>query len=441
MKILKLLFAFAFVATLSLSTASCGGDDDSPKKEQGGGDQGGGGGSQDGGGGSQGGGDQDTSDMTESEKKNFVDATARELVDYIKADDFKAVTDLGQYVRENMTGSTNRSSKTDVIEDFFEAAVEACTNYSDTYIKRLFYMSRFSAEFSYQGGTWVQTGTPTNALRFNFTDKNGQTCVAEAVGSGNEVEVHASIFDDEHRRYDSNWNIYYQKEEFRFKVPEKVNVKLTQGNKSLIDIEVKISIAGGEFLYNSSAVNTTMNANIVGYNIVLEKAYYNGGRDVGVSVKVSKNSTMLVSANVSANVRFDSDGEFQSADHGNVKVDLLGKVQVKGTVDDFNKMRDLDKRINSESTEADVKDIANQMNKQFDIGIYFNNGSTRQAYLQAYPFLEKKSYYERWKIEPVIYFDDGTSYSTFEALGDDSRFNELVKKVKNLVTDFENLVK
>ena len=115
MKILKLLFAFAFVATLSLSTTSCGGDDDSPKKEQGGGDQGGG---DNNGGGSQGGDDNNgggTGNMSESEKKNYVDATARELVDYIKADDFKAITDLGQYVRENMTGSTNRSSKTDVI--------------------------------------------------------------------------------------------------------------------------------------------------------------------------------------------------------------------------------------------------------------------------------------------------------------------------------------
>ena len=441
MKILKLLFAFAFVATLSLSTTSCGGDDDSPKKEQGGGDQGGG---DNNGGGSQGGDDNNgggTGNMSESEKKNYVDATARELVDYIKADDFRAITDLGQYIRENLTGSTNRSSKTDVIEDFFEAAVEACTNYSDTYIKRLFYMSRFSAEFSYQGGIWVQTGTPTNALRFNFTDKNGQACVAEAVGSGKEVEVHASIFDDEHKRYDSNWNLYYQTEEFRFKVPEKVNVKLTQGNKTLIDIEVKISIAGGEFQYGSDAVSTTMNANIVGYKIELEKAYYNGGKDAGVSVKVSKNSTMLVSVNASANVRFGNNGEFQSADKGNVKVDLLGKVQVKGTLDDFNKMQELDNRITKESTESEVKDVANQMNKQFDIGVYFNNGSTRQAYLQAYPFLEKKSYYERWRIEPVLYFDDGTSYSTFEALGDDSRFNELVEKVKKLVTDFENLVK
>lgn len=446
MKILKLLFAFAFVATLSLSTTSCGGDDDSPKKEQGGGDQGGG---DNNGGGSQGGDDNNgggTGNMSESEKKNYVDATARELVDYIKADDFKAITDLGQYVSENLTRSTNRSSKTDVIEDFFEAAVKLSKlEETNTYIKRLFLLSNFSAEFSYESGVWTKARTtPENTLRFNFYDKNGQACVAEVVGSGKKVEVHASVFDEKHKYYDySSYPYYttYRTEENRFEVPEKVNVRLTQGNKSLIDIEVKISIAGGEFQYNSSAVNTTMNANIVGYKIELEKAYYNGGKDAGVSVKVSKNSTMLVSATASANVRFDSDGEFLSADHGNVKVDLLGKVQVKGTLDDFNKMRDLDKRINSESTEADVKDIANQMNKQFNIGIYFNNGSTRQAYLQAYPFLEKKSYYERWKIEPVIYFDDGTSYSTFEALGDDSRFNELVKKVKNLVTDFENLVK
>ncbi len=430
MKILKLLFAFTFAISMSLSTTSCGGDDDGEKKPgtETGDNQGG-----------------NQGELTESGKKEFIDATARELVDYVKADDFKPITDLGQYVREDLTRSTNRSSKTDVIEDFFESAIDLCTilNTPEN-IKRLFLMSRFSAEFSYQSGTWVKTGTPTNTLRFNFTDKNGQPCVAEAVGSGSEVEVHASIFDDSHKVYNyRDYTYYNQIEENRFKVPEQVNVKLTQGNNVLANIQVNINVntTNGEFKYNANNVSATMNANIVGYNIVLSRAYYNGGSSAGVDVSVSKNNVMLVKANVTANVRFDEDGEFVSAGNGNVNVDILGKVQVKGTLDDFNKIRDLDKNVTRESSESEVKDIANQMNKQFNIGVYFNNGSTRQAYLQVYPFLEKKSYYERWKVEPVICFGDGSSYSTFESLGDDSRFSELTKKIEKLVTDFENLVK
>ena len=426
MKVSKILFALTFAVAMSLSMTGCGGDDSS---DGGNGGSGGGGGTA----------------MTESEQKEYIDKTGRELVDKINADDFKPITELATFVDENLTRTaTNRSSKTDALEDFFEAAVDMCTlENTKEHIRRLFEMSKFSAEFSYRNGEWVKTGTPNNTLRFNFNDKNGQPCVAEAVGSGSEVVVHASVFDDKHKRYDytNGYTSYTQTEENSFKVPEQVNVKLTRGNSILVDIQVNINVSGGEFKYNAGNASVTMNANIVGYSITLSRAYYNGGNNAGVDVTVSKGGELLVKAIASANVRINEDGEFVSAGNGNVNVDILGKVQVRGTVDDFNKVRDLDKQINSESSEAEVKNVADQMNKQFNIGVYFNNGSTRQAYLQAYPFLEKKSYYERWRIEPVLYFDDGTSYSTFEALGDDSRFNELVEKVKKLVTDFKNLVK
>ena len=100
-----------------------------------------------------------------------------------------------QYVSNNLTRGVSSSSPTRVIEDFFEAAFNSCTlTNTDTYIKRLFVMSYFSAEFNYRNGAWEKSSTtPTNTLRFNFPDKNGQSCVAEVVGSGTETEVHAAF--------------------------------------------------------------------------------------------------------------------------------------------------------------------------------------------------------------------------------------------------------
>ena len=431
MKTVRFLFALALAVAMSLSMAGCGGDDSSDGGTSGGGNNNPGG--------------NTNTTMTESEKKEFIDKTGRELVDKINTDDFKPITDLGKYVREDLTRSTNRSSKTQAIEDYIDLAISAClVKQNPEILIRLFTMTAFSREFSFLDGMWEEIGRPINTLRFNFPDKNGQPCVAEAVGSGREVEVHASIFDDSHKVYNNEDYTYYtQKEENRFKVPEQVNVKLTQGNSVLANIQVNINVntTDGEFKYNANNISVTMNANIVGYHIVLSRAYYNGGSNAGVDVSVSKNNEVLLKANVTGNVRFDEDGKFLSAGNGNVYVDILGKVQVKGTLDDFNKVRDLKEKINRESTEEEVKTVADQMNTQFNIGVYFNNGSTRQAFLKAYPFHEKKSYYERWDIEPVVCFDDGTSYSTFAALGDDTRFKELIKKVENLITEFEDLVK
>lgn len=447
MKTLKLLFALAFAVTLSLSTTACGGDD-GPGTEKGGGnggDNGGGNGGDNGGGnggGENGGGNEN---MTESEKKEFVDKTAQKLVAQINAEDFRKITDLAQYVSNNLTRGVSSSSPTRVIEDFFEAAFNSCTlTNTDTYIKRLFVMSYFSAEFNYRNGAWEKSSTtPTNTLRFNFPDKNGQSCVAEVVGSGTETEVHASIFDDTKWRYENYYpyNRYQVTTENRIKVPQKINVKLTQGNSALASINVTINVSSGEFKYNSSALETSLNADIVGYKINLSKAFYNGGNNAGVDLTVSKGNTMLVKANASTNIRLNESGKFVSAGNANVNIDVMGEVQAKGTLDDFNKIDELMKRAdNAKYEETTYKNTVDQINKQFNIGIYFNGNNTRQAYIQYYPFLSKKYYDEYWKAEPVIYFDDGTSYSTLKEFGNDTRFSELIQKVKDLITDFKSLV-
>lgn len=437
MKTLKLLFALAFAVTLSLSTTACGGDD-GPGTEKGNGGNGGGNG-----GGENGGGNEN---MTESEKKEFVDKTAQKLVAQINAEDFRKITDLAQYVSNNLTRGVSSSSPTRLIEDFFEAAFNACTlKNTDTYILRLFAMSYFSAEFNYRNGAWEigSSTTPTNTLRFNFPDKNGQSCVAEVVGSGTETEVHASIFDDTKWRYQDYppYNRYQVTTENRIKVPQKINVKLTQGNSALASINVTINVMintnSGEFEDNSSsALETSLNADIVGYKINLSKAFYYDG-NAGVDLTVSKGNTMLVKANASTFIR----GRGKYVSNANVNIDVMGEVQAKGTLDDFNKIDELMKRAdNAKYEETTYKNTVDQINKQFNIGIYFNGNNTRQAYIQYYPFLSKKYYDEYWKAEPVIYFDDGTSYSTLKEFGNDTRFSELIQKVKDLITDFKSLV-
>ena len=80
MKHLKLLVVFAFAVTMSLSMTGCGGDDSS----EGGNGNGG-------------------TVMSESEQKEYIDVTGRELVNKINADDFKPITELAKFVDENLT--------------------------------------------------------------------------------------------------------------------------------------------------------------------------------------------------------------------------------------------------------------------------------------------------------------------------------------------------
>lgn len=90
MKSLKLLFASAFAVAISLSSCSSSSDD--------------------GGNGGPGPSDQEG-------QKEYVEQTATELMNEIKASDFQPVVDLVEYVKKNLTRAS--SSKTDAIDQWF----------------------------------------------------------------------------------------------------------------------------------------------------------------------------------------------------------------------------------------------------------------------------------------------------------------------------------
>lgn len=419
MKVFRLFFSLAVAVTLSMAATSCGDDNDSDA-----GKSGGSGGSE--------------SSLSESQKKEYIDQTGRELVGKISAEDFRPITDLGQYVHDYLTDSKN---ETKAVSDFFEAATNLCTlQDTKTYVKHLFAMSYFSAQFEYKNGAWEKVGTEQGQLRFSFYDRNGQPCVAEMTAVGSEKEVHASIFDVKDWRYDYYMGYYKKTTENRILLPSAITVKITQGNAILADIYVSFEVPAGEFEYTSNNAAVTLNATIMGYSITLE-GNYNGSKDAAIRLSVGKRNETWVKANASSNLRLDSNGEFISAGNTNLTIDVLGKVQIKGTVDDVNKVRDMVEGVDRNTTESEVKNRVEQINQQMHVNVYFDGNDTRQAFIQSYPFYEKRSYYNTWKIEPVICFGDGTSYSTFEEFGNDSRFKDLIKKVEQLVTDFEHLVK
>jgi hypothetical protein len=421
MKALRLFFSLAVAVALSMAATSCGDDKDSDSGKSGDG-------------GSQG----TESGLSESQKKEYIDQTGRELVGKINADDFRTITDLGQYVHDYLTDSKNEVK---VVNDFFESAFNLCTlEENKTYVKRLFAMAYFSAQFEYRNGSWVKVGTEQNVLSFSFTDRNGQPCMAELTATGDEREMHASFFDTKDWHYDYYAGYYKTTEENHVKVPSIITLKILQGNAILASINATLKVPAGEFQYDSDAASTAIDATIMGYRVNLESEY-NGGKNAAIRLTVSKKGETLVSANASSNLRLDNNGEFISAGNANIVIDVLGKVQAKGTVDDINKVRDLVEGVGRNTSESEVKSRVEQVNQQVHLAVYFDGNDTRQAFIKTYPFYEKHSYYNTWKIEPVICFGDGTSYSTFEEFGNDSRFKELIKKVEQLVTDFEHLVK
>jgi hypothetical protein len=76
-----------------------------------------------------------------------------------------------------------------------------------------------------------------------------------------------------------------------------------------------------------------------------------------------------------------------------------------------------------------------------DVNMYFDNTSTKQATVKLEPFQEDDWYgYRYWESEPVIYFQDGTSYSTFEAFFDADDFGNSVNAFEKLIERYRNML-
>ena len=124
-----------------------------------------------------------------------------------------------------------------------------------------------------------------------------------------------------------------------------------------------------------------------------------------------------------------------------VKVDVMGKVQLQGTLSRIHKLVDyLEKMDDNEENEQEFKSYMTQVNGLMNLGVFYDNTSTRQARVVLEAFEDDYGYYDDekyWYAEPVIHFYDGTSYSTMSAFFDEDDFKRLVDTFEDLVDAYD----
>lgn len=424
MKYFKLLFVAIFAFALSATFISCGGDDssdrgnnniDNPDNGQG----------------------TVSNALSEDEQKNILEQTARELIAEINASDFQAITDITDYVNYNMSSSR----QTEALDNWLEAAMKLTNgDNSNGVIKAVYLASNFTGAFSFNGKQWEQTRKGGNNLQFTFPDKNGTSCVLLIETSGNTYRIHHGSFDN----YEYDWRTYTEtRYENTIGVPENVSAKLTQGSKTLASVTVHTVInSSTDINLARDVAEVTINASVSNYTITIDKAIYRGGSTASANVVLQKGSKTLISATVSADIKLNSEGEVSSFGKAQVYADALGKVQLNGQISDYDRFTSYTQMADKDwANETNFKKDVDNINSLLNVGLYFNGSNTRMSYLQYYPF--KYSYYgeEEWYAVPVIYFRDGSAYSTIESFFDERTYSTVITRFNNLVRDFEHLVK
>ena len=126
-----------------------------------------------------------------------------------------------------------------------------------------------------------------------------------------------------------------------------------------------------------------------------------------------------------------------------VKLDVLGKLQVQGTITDVRGfVRKMEKAEDNETKESAFKSYVSQANELIDINLFYDGNSTIQAYVKLEPFREEGWYDGEtwWEAEPVIYFYDGSSYSSLEAFFNEYDFEDVIEAFEELIEDYEDMI-
>lgn len=460
------LFVLGMAFSLSSTLVSCGGDDDSsdpivnpdpitpqePSQNEG---------------------------MTPLQQKERLDVIAKEFMNLTPASDFQNIANLYNYISDTYTDNYDWDTVGDWASDIFELLKESLGttnkeqdkgswgeyNYIYTNYKAVLMASNFTGHFTANNNKW--TLSKADDLQFIFKDQNGKECVLKLETSGNVKKVYVGNVDDWVRyesSYDNDYyigNDYYDRTQLTIGVPENVVVTLTQGGSQVVKTTVKVnlgSISNERFDISKNELTATTLVELNnGYKFNVSQVAYSGNSKASANFEMSKNGTSLAvvafssdlsgipSCNVDAFTSSEIDDiNFDNANMKNayVKLDILGKLQIQGKLSDVRKYVDyLESANDNEDNEKNFKSYITQANSLLDLNLFYDGKAVKQASVKFEPFAgESWGGYQYWDAEPVLYFYDGSSYSTFEAFFNDKDFKSVIDTFKGLADKYAALI-
>ena len=467
MKKLVSLLLIGSVFSLSSALVSCGGDDDSvdspivnpdpivpeePSKNEA---------------------------MTPLEQKEYLDVIARGFMDKTPASDFNEISKLCNHISNTYTDNYDWDEVGDWGSEIFESLKESLGttdkeqdkgswgeyNYIYTNYKALVMASNFKGHFKAIGNKWELS--KADDLQFIFSDQHGKECVLKLVTSGNVKKVFIGNIDewvDYNYDYSNDYyisNDYYDRTQLTVGVPENIVVTLTQGGSQVVKVTVKLNIGDlsndkFDLSKNQLTASTLVELNN-GYKFNVSQVAYNGNNKTSVSFDMSKNGESLASVafssdisgipscNIDAMVSGNIDEEdFNNSNMKNVyvKLDIMGKLQIQGTLSDVRKFTDyINEASDNDDDEKTFKSYVNQANSLANFNLFYDGKSTKQATVTLEAFEEESwNGMKYWYMEPMLNFYDGSSYSTFEAFFNDKDFKSVIDAFEKLADNYASLI-
>lgn len=448
-----------------------------------------------------------TPTLQPDEQKLKLEEVALQLMDKCPADDFENFVNLSEDFTKTYldNGEYDFSAFETYVEDVNKVSVqeqkwiekfdEAKKEYIKERITNLtIVLSNYTGSFEFKKNGVEKLAGNHDGLKVTFP-LGSKTYVAEIVPSS---KVSRATFEYVEKSYwtETRWdyiekevhdeygNVWYEYEDvllgnylhyndfllkFAMDVPENIKIALTENGKSVADINIDItqsySAAGLNPTVDNFSAKTTVTLNN-GYCLEIGNASFDGAASkAGYSMSLKKDGEALIKSSASADFSFDvmtykydhgsgdyiSRGEYTWVEVTKGKnisatADILGQIQVKGSCSNAMELVDI---MDSFYEAAELEDktkmdrAMNNINSKLDIGVYYDEGSNRQASVEfeyekdVYYWDDQNEYYD-YDIIPIIVFEDNSRY-TIDDYFTEKAFSSLIDKFETFGEKYSEL--
>lgn len=395
--------------------------------------------------------------LSPDESRSRLEAISNEVLGVFDANDQKELNDLcqafadaGEFTDETMPGAKNYA-----VAKRLANAMRTC-QYSN--VQPETYAINFGDQtgiYSVVGGTWTRTGNSSDIV-FQFAYR-GELTELKISGTGTVQSAKIEdTYDDYH--YDPGYNYHVEEitDTYNITCPEMITISLKSGGKEYVNVKSTIKVDQNAKVY---ALNTTGRianidletiTNLTGSKGTTTNTIKVGGKTI-VTAKAEINGTGMTDENSYASD--DANTVLNHFGKGTVSLDILGKLQVRGTSSNWTSIYKIGQQIDDLYIEqksdysymmSKAHEYCDKFNQQFDAKFYYDNNSNAQGSFIVMPDLcEHDDYYYSAHVNLIggIRFDsDGSKYSLSD-FGDCNQFTNVTNSVENLIDTYRNIMK
>lgn len=378
--------------------------------------------------------------MSSAEQKQKLESVATQFMGYAKASDFTDIRDLANDLKTLYKDVDSRD-----VGEWWEQTLDNITEYisGDDYYaeyKRVYSTAQIKGHFTISNGKWIRTDA--NDLQISVKDSKGRDCVATLTTSGSTKTIFVGESSDRDYQYVDGASKYtYSYYKNYADIPQNISLVATVGGQQMVkvDITTDINAINEELDLTRDRYNVTVNATVKNYNVNVSRFIYQAQGQAAITTTVKKDNVQLLSVIVEGTTKVSGGNgryDLTNANAQNINVDVLGQLQVKGSLDVIGVINAGNEIKSSDETTA-KRAAENMTILMKNIGIFYDGGSQKRAWVEAEAFQKRSGY---WNVRPVVCFDDGTKYA-FDEYFTESSWKTVIDSANKVIRDFDNLIK